>query len=654
MGHLLAAPLRPGDDRRLHGAGGAVPAGAEPADVPAAARIAGPGRRCAAAAADERGAALPAAGHQAVWPGGLRAHRNVRAEHGHAAGRTVGRARRLAVRVLADRAVLRGRHGDGRLGPAAGPDAPGALCPVQRRGPGPGVAGTGDAGAGPDPGRAPELVRFAADHGAAWRRHRPAGVVLHQRVVPPAAVLQAATAGPSQSQLFAGHLRGRAVRAAGGHLHPLRLSRQCAGLPPAADRADVVVGGAAAGHCVAAGGCADEPACGGLPLGAGGRAAAAGGGVLPGRTPGCAVEPRHLPVGATAAGGGTADGGAAVAAAGDHRAGAAGRSLCLGLVQHLTAPPPFHRAGRPPGQPAVAARQRRSARTPARPGAGAHLGGPVLAGRAGGPGLPAAAAVGHPCPPATCRGLTLTRKDSPMSLNKTTLNTGLVLGVLALATGSWLLLRDGRYQRTDNAYVNADFTVVAPKVAGFVSSVEVDDNQPVKAGDVLARIDDRDYQVALQAARADLANARAQLANAQAALAQQGSLIEQARASVDVSRSELTLASADQQRYRELARDGAGTVQNAQQAQSKQAVASAHLQQGQAALSTARQRIDILTAGVQAAQAAVQRAEAAQARAELDLSHTVLRAPIDGMVGRRAVRAGAYLTPGTPVAAVVP
>ena len=72
-----------------------------------------------------------------------------------------------------------------------------------------------------------------------------------------------------------------------------------------------------------------------------------------------------------------------------------------------------------------------------------------------------------------------------MSLNKTTLNTGLVLGVLALAIGSWLLLRDGRYQRTDNAYVNADFTVVAPKVAGFVSSVEVDDNQPVKAGDVL-------------------------------------------------------------------------------------------------------------------------------------------------------------------------
>lgn len=241
-----------------------------------------------------------------------------------------------------------------------------------------------------------------------------------------------------------------------------------------------------------------------------------------------------------------------------------------------------------------------------------------------------------------------------MTVNKTTLNTGLALGVLALAIGGWLLLRDGRYQRTDNAYVNADFTVVAPKVAGFVSSVDVQDNQRVKAGDVLARIDDRDYQVALQAARADLANARAQLANAQAALAQQGSLIEQARASVDVSRSELTLASADQQRYRELARDGAGTVQNAQQAQSKQAVANAHLQQGQAALSTARQRTDILAAGVQSAQAAVQRAEAAQARAELDLSHTELRAPIDGVVGRRAVRVGAYLTPGTAVAAVVP
>lgn len=241
-----------------------------------------------------------------------------------------------------------------------------------------------------------------------------------------------------------------------------------------------------------------------------------------------------------------------------------------------------------------------------------------------------------------------------MTINRTYLNAGLGLGVLLLAGGAWLLLRDGRHQTTNNAYVVADYTVVAPKIAGFVSAVEVQDNQAVKAGDVLARIDDRDYQVALLAARADLANARAQLSNAQAALAQQGSLIEQARASVDVSRSELTLASADQQRYRELARDGAGTVQNAQQAQSKQAVASAHLQQGQAALSTARQRTDILIAGVQAAQAAVQRAEAAQARAELDLSHTELRAPIDGMVGRRAVRVGAYLTPGTPVAAVVP
>ncbi len=241
-----------------------------------------------------------------------------------------------------------------------------------------------------------------------------------------------------------------------------------------------------------------------------------------------------------------------------------------------------------------------------------------------------------------------------MTLKRNSLHAGLGLGVLALAFGGWLLLRDGDHQRTNNAYVVADYTVVAPKIAGFVSTVEVQDNQPVKAGDVLARIDDRDYQVALQAACADLANAQAQLANAQAALAQQGTLIEQARASVDVNRAELTLASADQQRYQALARDGAGTVQNAQQAQSRQASASAHLQQGQAALANARQRTAILSAGVQAAQAAVARAQAVQARAELDLAHTVLRAPIAGVVGRRAVRVGAYLTPGTPVLAVVP
>ncbi|MCL7715076.1 HlyD family secretion protein [Stenotrophomonas mori] len=241
-----------------------------------------------------------------------------------------------------------------------------------------------------------------------------------------------------------------------------------------------------------------------------------------------------------------------------------------------------------------------------------------------------------------------------MTITRTSLHAGLALGVLVLAAGAWLLLREGTHQRTNNAYVVADYTLVAPKIPGFVSAVEVLDNQAVRAGDVLARIDDRDYRVAVQAAQADLAGARARLVTARAALAQQGALIAQARASVDVGRSELTLAHADQQRYRELAREGAGSVRDAQQALSRQAVASAQLQQGQAALQAARQRTAILDAGVRAAQAAVQLAEAAQARAELDLSHTVLRAPIDGTVGRRAVRVGAYLTPGTPVAAVVP
>ena len=241
-----------------------------------------------------------------------------------------------------------------------------------------------------------------------------------------------------------------------------------------------------------------------------------------------------------------------------------------------------------------------------------------------------------------------------MSLHRNSVPFVIAAGLLLLAGGAWWLLRDGRHQSTNNAYVTADFTVVAPKIAGFVSEVRVQDNQTVKAGDVLARIDERDYQVALAAARADLANAQAQLANAQAALAQQGSVIDQAQASVDVSRAELSLAQADQRRYQALASDGAGTVQNAQQAQSRQSVASAHLQQGTAAVLNARQRTALLIASVQSAQAAVQRAEAAQARAELDLSHTELRAPINGMVGRRAVRVGAYLTPGTPVLAVVP
>lgn len=104
-------------------------------------------------------------------------------------------------------------------------------------------------------------------------------------------------------------------------------------------------------------------------------------------------------------------------------------------------------------------------------------------------------------------------------------------------------------QSTDDAYVHADFTLVAPKVAGFVQDVLVEDNQPVKAGQLLARLDDRDFRTALAAAEADVLGAEANLANAEANLQRQQAMIEQARAKVRAEQAELVFARHEQSRY---------------------------------------------------------------------------------------------------------
>ena len=195
-------------------------------------------------------------------------------------------------------------------------------------------------------------------------------------------------------------------------------------------------------------------------------------------------------------------------------------------------------------------------------------------------------------------------------------------------------------QSTDDAYVHADFTLVAPKVAGFVQDVLVEDNQPVKAGQLLARLDDRDFRTALAAAEADVLGAEANLANAEANLQRQQALIEQARAKVRAEQAELVFARHEQSRYQTLASKGAGSLQNAQQAQSRIDTASARLAEGQAAVDATRKQVSVLEARV--------------GQARLDLSYCELRAPFDGQVGRRQLRVGAYVTPGSALLAVVP
>ena len=213
----------------------------------------------------------------------------------------------------------------------------------------------------------------------------------------------------------------------------------------------------------------------------------------------------------------------------------------------------------------------------------------------------------------------------------------------------------GRFQvSTDDAYVKADSTIVAPKVAGYIAQLLVDDNQPVKAGQVLARIDDRDFRTALDQASATVEAATASVANLDAQITAQGSAIRQADAAVTASTASLGLAQRNDQRRQEMAKIGYGSVEQADGASTDAKEQGATQQRLRAAAVAARQQIAVLTSQRQLMQAQLAHAEAAKRQAALNLSYTNIIAPVDGTVGARSIRVGQYVQAGNQLMAIVP
>ena len=236
------------------------------------------------------------------------------------------------------------------------------------------------------------------------------------------------------------------------------------------------------------------------------------------------------------------------------------------------------------------------------------------------------------------------------------LMAGAAVAILAGAGGYgfnyWTV---GRYLvSTDDAYVKADNTTVAPKVSGYLHDVFVGDNERVRAGQVLARIDQRDFDVALDQAKADVAAAHAAISSKQAQLGVQQTVIDAARATVDVDKASVTFAAQEDKRYTDLAATGFGSVQNAQQAQARNAGAQAATARDTANLASALKQVDLLKAEIVQANATLTRAQALQRQAELNLEYTTIVAPIDGVVGNRSLRVGQFVQAGTQLMSVVP
>jgi membrane fusion protein (multidrug efflux system) len=232
------------------------------------------------------------------------------------------------------------------------------------------------------------------------------------------------------------------------------------------------------------------------------------------------------------------------------------------------------------------------------------------------------------------------------------------VAVAALAGASWYgfdYWTTGRFLvSTDDAYVRADNTTIAPKVSGYLREVLVGDNEHVQAGQVLARIDERDFKVALDQARADVAAAQAAIASKKAQLEVQQANIAAAKGAVEVDIAAKTFAGQENKRYTELAATGYGSQQNAQAAQAKNAAADAAILRDAANLASALKQVDLLKAEIAQAEAAAARASALQAQAELNLGYTIIIAPIDGVVGNRTLRVGQLVQAGTQLMSVVP
>jgi membrane fusion protein (multidrug efflux system) len=235
---------------------------------------------------------------------------------------------------------------------------------------------------------------------------------------------------------------------------------------------------------------------------------------------------------------------------------------------------------------------------------------------------------------------------------------GGILAVAVLALGSWYggqWWTVGRFQvTTDNAYVGAKNATLATKIAGYVAAVAVEDNAAVRAGSVIATIDDGDYRLAAQQAHAKVATQKAVIARLDSQVTAQQALAEQTRAQLVSARAGAVRAELELSRQESLAARDFASRQALEQAQASRAQSDAGVRGAEAAIAAADANVDVIRGQREEAARTLAEFETAAAKADRDLSFTVIRAPFDGVVGNRGVQVGDYVQPGQRLLSLVP
>jgi membrane fusion protein, multidrug efflux system len=216
----------------------------------------------------------------------------------------------------------------------------------------------------------------------------------------------------------------------------------------------------------------------------------------------------------------------------------------------------------------------------------------------------------------------------------------------------WL---NGRYiVSTDDAYVFAHNRTLASKISGYVDSIPVQDNARVSAGDVIATIDDGDYRLAVDAARDKVATQQTTVDRIGRQIIAQGANVDQAKAQMASAEANAKRTQLEFERQQALAVQKFASQQTLEQAEANRDQAIAAVQSAQATIDAAKDNLDVLAAQQQEAARTLEELKTAQAQAERNLSFTVIRAPVDGVFGNRAVQAGDYVQIGQRIASLVP
>lgn len=231
---------------------------------------------------------------------------------------------------------------------------------------------------------------------------------------------------------------------------------------------------------------------------------------------------------------------------------------------------------------------------------------------------------------------------------------GAIVLIAALVGGLLYWLEVRHYEATDDAFVAARSFSVASKVGGYVTDIPVTDNKRVNAGDLLAKIDERDYRIAVDQATAQVEVSKANIANVEAQIVSQQEQIKQAQAQLDQAQAQLKFAQEEFNRAEDLVEKGAGTVQRQQQTRSDLQAQQANTERAKTAVTTAQVGIKTLQAQLEGARAQLEQSQAQLDQAKLNLQYTNVVAAQSGRVVKLSGAKGTFVTAGQSLMMFVP